>query len=99
LAWICRECAIATKMSLAKLTDRKTLALRHREAAVASFLSSGGRREAAFARQLDRLSRQLQQLERNLCFTAEILTLVNRTRLTSTLPLPEEAQAAGQSKV
>jgi hypothetical protein len=66
---------------------------------VASFLSSGGRREAAFARQLDRLSRQLQQLERNLCFTAETLTLFNRSRLTSTLPLPEEAQAAGQSKV
>ena len=37
------------------------------EAAVTSFLSPDGsdRREAAFARRLDRLSRQVQRLERN----------------------------------
>ncbi|MGO9723025.1 MAG: CopG family transcriptional regulator, partial [Methylocella sp.] len=43
------------------------------EAAVASFLSPDGadRREAAFARRLDRLSRQVQRLERNIGVATE----------------------------
>lgn len=70
------------------------------EAAVASFLSPDGadRREAAFTRRLDRLSRQVQRLERDLGITAETLALFVRFWLTITPPLPNDAQAAAQLK-
>jgi hypothetical protein len=70
------------------------------EAAVASFLSpdGGDKREAAFARRLDRLSRQVQRLERDLGITAETLALFVRFWLTITPPLPNDAQAAAQLK-
>ena len=70
------------------------------EAAVASFLSpdGGDKREAAFARRLDRLSRQLQRLERDLGITAETLALFVRFWLTITPPLPVQVQAAAQAK-
>src|SRR6266853_1112749 len=53
---------------IANLADRKKLSRSAIvEAAVASFLSPDGadRHEAAFTRRLDRLSRQVQRLERN----------------------------------
>jgi len=53
---------------IADLADRKKLSRSAIvEAAVASFLSPDGadRREAAFIRRLDRLSRQVQRIERN----------------------------------
>ena len=70
------------------------------EAAVASFLSPDGadKREAAFARRLDRLSRQVQRLERDLGVTAETLALFVRFWLTITPPLPNDAQASAQAK-
>lgn len=70
------------------------------EAAVASFLSPDGsdRREAAFTRRLDRLSRQIQRLERDVGLTAETLALFIRFWLTITPPLPNDAQAAAQAK-
>ena len=70
------------------------------EAAVASFLSPDGadRREAAFARRLDRLSRQVQRLERNVGIAIETLALFVRFWLTITPPLPTDAQAAAQLK-
>lgn len=70
------------------------------EAAVASFLSPDGsdRREAAFTRRLDRLSRQIQRLERDVGLTAETLALFVRFWLTVTPPLPNDAQAAAQAK-
>lgn len=70
------------------------------EAAVASFLSPDGadRREAAFTRRLDRLSRQAQRMERDLGITAETLALFVRFWLTITPPLPPDAQAAAQTK-
>jgi len=70
------------------------------EAAVASFLSpdGGDRREAAFTRRLDRLSRQMQRLERDVGLTAETLALFIRFWLTITPPLPNDAQAAAQLK-
>jgi DNA-binding transcriptional MocR family regulator len=70
------------------------------EAAVASFLSPDGsdRREAAFTRRLDRLSRQMQRLERDVGLTAESLALFVRFWLTVTPPLPNDAQAAAQAK-
>jgi hypothetical protein len=83
------------------LADRKKLSRSAIvEAAVASFLSPDGadRREAAFARRLDRLSRQVQRLERNNGVTAEALAVFVRFFLTVTPPLPDEAKAAAQAK-
>jgi hypothetical protein len=70
------------------------------EAAVASFLSpdAADRREAAFTRRMDRLSRQTQRIERDLGITAETLALFVRFWLTVTPPLPSDAQAAAQTK-
>lgn len=70
------------------------------EAAVASFLSPDGadRREAAFTRRLDRLSRQTSRIERDLRITADTLALFVRFWLTVTPPLPVDAQAAAQAK-
>src|SRR5271168_2658436 len=70
------------------------------EAAVASFLSPDGadRREAAFTRRLDRLTRQAQRLERNVGISTETLALFVRFWLTITPPLPNDAQAAAQIK-
>ncbi|MFG1306978.1 CopG family transcriptional regulator [Xanthobacter autotrophicus] len=70
------------------------------EAAVASFLSPDGadKREAAFARRLDRLSRQAARIERDLRITADTLALFVRFWLTITPPLPSDAQAAAQIK-
>ena len=86
---------------ITELADRRKLSRSAIiEAAVASFLSPDGtdKREAAFARRLDRLSRQLQRLERDLGITAETLALFIRFWLTITPPLPNEAQAAAQTK-
>ena len=71
--------------ALAKQIDE--LAIRRRisrsaivEAAVSSYLSPDGadRMEAAFARRLDRMSRQVQRLERNTGLSAEALALFGR---------------------
>ena len=70
------------------------------EAAVASFLSPDGadRMEAAFARRLDRLTRQVQRLERNSGISTETLALFVRFWLTITPPLPDDGQASAQAK-
>ena len=70
------------------------------EAAIMSFLSPDGtdRREAAFTRRLDKLTRQIQRLERNTGVTMEMLALFVRFLLSITPPLPSEAQAAMQAK-
>ena len=70
------------------------------ESAVASFLSpdSADRLEAAFARRLDRLSRQSERLEHNLAIAAETLVLFVRFWLTTTPPSPSGADAAAQAK-
>src|SRR5262249_18855576 len=86
---------------IADLADRKKLSRSAIvEAAVASFLSPDGvdRREAAFTRRLDRLSRQVQRLERNLGIAVETLALFVRFWLTVTPQLPMDAQAAAQLK-
>lgn len=90
---------------LAKQVDE--LAIRRRisrsaivEAAVASYMSPDGsdRMEAAFARRLDRISRQIQRLERNTGLTTEALALYVRFWLSVTPPLPDEDQAVAQVK-
>lgn len=70
------------------------------EAAVASFLSpdGAGRLEAAFARRLDRLTRQVQRLERDSGLSTEALALFIRFWLTITPPLPPDAQVTAQAK-
>jgi len=86
---------------IADLADRKKLSRSAIvEAAVESFLSPDGadRREAAFARRLDRLSRQVQRLERSVGIAIETLALFIRFWLTITPPLPTDAQAAAQLK-
>jgi Ribbon-helix-helix protein, copG family len=86
---------------IAELADRKKLSRSAIvEAAVASFLSPDGadRREAAFTRRLDRLSRQMQRLERDVGIAAETLALFIRFWLTVTPPLPNDAQAPAQAK-
>jgi hypothetical protein len=86
---------------IAELADRQKLSRSAIvEAAVASFLSPDGadRREAAFARRLDRLTRQVQRLERNVGISTEALALFVRFWLTVTPPLPTEAQPAAQAK-
>lgn len=86
---------------ISDLADRKKISRSAIiEAAVASFLSPDGsdRHEAAFARRLDRLSRQLQRLERDLGIATETLALFIRFWLTVTPPLPNDAQAAAQAK-
>ncbi len=86
---------------IADLADRKKLSRSAIiEAAVASFLSPDGadRREAAFTRRLDRLSRQVQRLERNVGIAIETLALFIRFWLTVTPPLPADAQAVAQLK-
>ena len=70
------------------------------ETALASYLSPDGadRLEAALARRLDRMSRQLERLERHGRISSEALALFVRFWLTSTPPLPDAAQAAAQAK-
>lgn len=69
-------------------------------AAVASFLSPDGseRMEAAVTRRLDRMSRQVERLERDVTITNEAVALFIRAWLTATPPLPEAAQAVAQAK-
>jgi hypothetical protein len=86
---------------IADLADRKKLSRSAIvEAAVVSFLSPDGedRREAAFARRLDRLSRQMQRLERDVGLTAETLALFVRFWLTITPPLPNDARRPPRSR-
>ena len=70
------------------------------ETALASLLSPDGadRLEAALARRLDRMSRQIERLERHVTISNEALALFVRFWLTSTPPLPDAAQPAAQIK-
>jgi hypothetical protein len=91
----------AMLQQITELADRKKLSRSAIvEAAVASFLSPDGadRREAAFARRLDRLSRQVQRLERNVGISTETLALFVRFWLTITPPLPSDGHAVAQAK-
>ncbi len=69
-------------------------------AAVAAYLSpdTAEREEAALTRRLDRLSRQVERLERDLGISVEMLALFVRFWLTATPPVAESAQAAARAK-
>jgi hypothetical protein len=70
------------------------------DAALLSFLSADGtdRMEAAFSRRLDRLTRQVQRLERDVAIGTETLALFVRFWLTVAPSLPADAQASAQTK-
>jgi hypothetical protein len=70
------------------------------ETALASFLSPDGadRLEAALARRLDRITRQMERLERHAAISNETLALFVRFWLTHTPALPDTAQTAAQAK-
>ena len=69
------------------------------ETALSSYLSpdSSERMEAALGRRLDRLTRQVERLERHVTISNEALALFVRFWLTVTPPLPDTAQAAAQA--
>ena len=70
------------------------------EAALVSFLSPDGseRMEAAVSRRIDRVLRQLEQLDRSVEVGNEALALFVRFWLTANPPLPDAAVAAAQAK-
>ena len=70
------------------------------ETALASYLSPdhSERMEAALGRRLDRLTRQVERLERHITISNEALALFVRFWLTVTPPLPDTAQPAAQAK-
>ena len=70
------------------------------EAALASHLSPDGadRLEAALARRLDRMTRQIERIERHVTISNEALAVFVRFWLTSTPAMPDTALAAAQVK-
>ena len=70
------------------------------EAAIASHLSpdAADRLEAALARRLDRMVRQMERLERHVTISNEALAVFVRFWLTSTPALTDTALAAAQTK-
>ena len=70
------------------------------EAALVSFLSpdNSERMEAAFSRRIDRVLRQLEQLDRSVEIGNEALALFVRFWLTANPPLPDAAIAAAQAQ-
>jgi predicted transcriptional regulator len=70
------------------------------EAALVSFLSPDGseRMEAAFSRRIDRVMRQIEQLDRSVEVGNEALALFVRFWLTANPPLPDSAMASAQAK-
>jgi predicted transcriptional regulator len=70
------------------------------EAAIVSFLSPDApeRQEAALARRLDRITRQIERLERDLKISVETIALFVRFWLMATPSLPEQTQAAARAK-
>ena len=93
------DSAIMAQLSAYAARRNKSLSL-VAEAALASFLSPDGpdKLEAAFSRRLDRLSRQVERLERDLGISVEMLALFVRFWLTVTPPAPDGAQTAAQAK-
>jgi hypothetical protein len=70
------------------------------ETALVSHLSPDGadRLEAALARRLDRMTRQIERLDGHVKISNEAIALLVRFWLTTTPPLPDTAQAAAQVK-
>jgi DNA-binding transcriptional MocR family regulator len=69
-------------------------------AALAAWLSPDGAEhlEAALSRRLDRMSRQIERLERDLMIANEAQALFIRAWLTATPPIAEDGRAASDAK-
>lgn len=69
------------------------------EAALAAFLSPDGadQREAAMVRRLDRLTRAIERLERDVAIGNEALALFVKFWLNTTPPLPDTMRDAAQA--
>jgi predicted transcriptional regulator len=86
---------------LADFADRRTQSRSVvAEAAIASFLSPDAeeRQEAALAKRLDRIDRDMQRLERDVGITNEAFAIFVRFWLTSTATVPDTAQAAARAR-
>ncbi|MFN4205004.1 MAG: CopG family transcriptional regulator [Agrobacterium albertimagni] len=70
------------------------------EAALASYLSpdAADQREAAITRRLDRLTRAVERLERDVTIGNEAVALFVRFWLTTTPPLPDTMREAAQAQ-
>jgi hypothetical protein len=70
------------------------------ETALTSFLSpdNSERMEAALGKRLDRLTRQVERLERHVTISNEAMALFVRFWLTATPPVPDAALPAAQAK-
>lgn len=70
------------------------------EAALASYLSpdAADQREAAIVRRLDRLTRAVERLERDVTISTEAVALFVKFWLTTTPPLPDTMREAAQAK-
>ena len=70
------------------------------EAALASYLTPDGadQREAAIVRRLDRLTRAIERLERDLSISTEALALFVKFWLTTTPPVLDTLREAAQAK-
>jgi predicted transcriptional regulator len=70
------------------------------EAAIASFLTpdDADRREAAIVRRLDRLTCQVERLERDLAVSVEAMALFIRYWLTVTPSVPDDSEVIAQVK-
>ena len=70
------------------------------EAAIASFLSpdASERQEATLARRLDRITRQMERLERDVGISVETVALFVRFWLMAAPSLPEQTQPAARAK-
>ena len=70
------------------------------EAAIASFLSpdAAEQQEAALARRLDLITRQMERLERDVGISAETVALFIHYWLMATPSFPEQARAKGQER-
>ncbi|WP_341711519.1 ribbon-helix-helix protein, CopG family [Erythrobacter sp.] len=91
----------AVARQLAELAIRKRVSQAEIvEAALTSFLSPDGseRMEAAFSRRIDRVVRQMDNLEHAVEVGNEALALFVRFWLTANPPLPDAGGAAAQAK-
>jgi hypothetical protein len=91
----------------AKIQEMQARAAEHlapaRAKARAAFIERQSQRladrlEAALARRLDRMTRQIERLEHHVKISNEAIALFVRFWLTSTPPLPDSAQPAAQTK-
>jgi hypothetical protein len=91
----------ALMTQLAELAERKKKCMSLvAETAIMSLLTpdEADRREAAVVRRLDRLTRQVERLERDLVISVEAMALFIRYWLTITPSVPNDSQAIAQAK-